>query len=94
MAIDNKVTVKSRVRPKLKEEAEKILKALGLNMSSAITIYLQQITQKKGLPFDMRIPSQEVLDALNEDLTDAKRYSDTGEFWKDIGIDPTANSKS
>ena len=39
------------VDTKTKEEASKILSALGLSMSSAINIFLKQVIIHKGLPF-------------------------------------------
>ena len=39
------------VDTKTKEEASKILSALGLSMSSAINIFIKQVIIHKGLPF-------------------------------------------
>ncbi|HHY96546.1 MAG TPA: type II toxin-antitoxin system RelB/DinJ family antitoxin, partial [Acholeplasma sp.] len=39
-----------RVNEKVKEEAENIFKDLGLKMSDAINIFLNQVCVEKGLP--------------------------------------------
>ncbi len=50
-------TVRARIEPKLKESAEEILKKLGLNATTAITIFYSQITLRRGLPFEVEIPN-------------------------------------
>lgn len=44
-------TIQIRIEEKLKKSVQKILKELGLDMSSAIKLYLNQIVIRKGLPF-------------------------------------------
>lgn len=52
----------------LKSEANKVLNDLGLNMSTAINIYLTQIVKKNGIPFEITNPkpSAMLLEALEE----------------------------
>ena len=40
-----------RVDKTLKENSKKILDKLGIDMSTAVRIYLKQIVNRKGLPF-------------------------------------------
>ena len=56
------------VDTKVKEEATAILKDLGLNMSTAINMFLVQIIKKDGIPFEITNPkpSKDVLKALDE----------------------------
>ncbi len=49
-------TVRARIDEALKEEAEEVLRKLGLTTSQAINIYFSQIALRKGLPFDVVIP--------------------------------------
>ena len=44
-------TIQIRIDSKLKKSAKKILDSIGLDMSSAIKIYLKKLTERKGLPF-------------------------------------------
>lgn len=75
-----------------KEEATKILKGLGLNMSTAINMFLTQIVKKDGIPFEIRNPkpSREMRRALKEaqDIIDgkvkAKGYHDVHQMFEDI----------
>lgn len=56
------------VDTKVKEEATAILKDLGLNMSTAINMFLVQVIKKDGIPFEITNPkpSKDMLKALDE----------------------------
>ena len=45
------VQVNIRIDEKLKEEAEKLFDALGMNMTTAITAFISQTAQEGGIPF-------------------------------------------
>ena len=57
-----------QVNAKDKELATNILKNLGLNMSTAINMFIKQIIKKDGIPFEVTNPkpSKELLEALQE----------------------------
>ena len=44
-----------RMDDSVKEKAEVIFAELGLNISSAVNIFLKQVIRKGGLPFEMTI---------------------------------------
>lgn len=83
-----------QVDAKDKEQATNILKDLGLNMSTAINIFIKQIIKNDGLPFEISNPkpSKELLDALEEgekiiqEVRDGKRkgYNNVNEMMKAI----------
>jgi DNA-damage-inducible protein J len=50
-------TVRARIEPGLKKEAEGVLEKLGLSATQAITLFYRQVTLRKGLPFDVVIPN-------------------------------------
>ena len=58
--------IHARIEPALKNETEQMLSALGLNMTQAITLFLQQVRLQKGLPFEVKLPSAHTVKALNE----------------------------
>ena len=47
----------ARIEPDVKEQAEKILSALGIPASNAINMFYKQIILQRGLPFDVKLPS-------------------------------------
>ena len=60
--------VNVNVDSNLKKQANAILNDLGLNMSTAINMFLKQIVKRDGLPFEVvnPKPSKEMLHALEE----------------------------
>ena len=70
-----------RIEPDVKEQAETILSALGIPASNAITMFYKQIILRRGLPFDVKMPANILLDAstLSAEQMDAelqKGYDD------------------
>lgn len=53
----NTSAVYARIDTGLKENAEGILAQLGISPSSAIQMLYSQIVIRKGMPFDLRLPS-------------------------------------
>ncbi|ADU27316.1 type II toxin-antitoxin system RelB/DinJ family antitoxin [Ethanoligenens harbinense] len=51
----------ARVEPEVKEQAEKVLNQLGIPMSNAIGLFLRQVVLQRGIPFDMKLPSNQPL---------------------------------
>ena len=81
-------TVRTRMEPGLKREAESLLGRLGLSASQAITIFYRQVTLRKGLPFDIVIPNVTTRRVFEE--TDAEKNlivcSDADDMFKKLGI--------
>ena len=50
-------TVRARVDPSLKAEAEDLLHQMGLTTTEAITLFYTQIRLRQGLPFPVEIPN-------------------------------------
>ena len=59
-------TIRARVEPALKRDAEAVLKKIGLTSSEAITLFLTQVKLHKGLPFPVRVPNKETRRAIAE----------------------------
>ena len=47
----------TRVEPDIKKQAEAVLDQLGISMSSAVEMFLRQIILQRGIPFEMKLPS-------------------------------------
>lgn len=43
-----------RVKPKVKEKAEETLSDLGLSISEAVNVFLNQVILNEGIPFEIR----------------------------------------
>jgi DNA-damage-inducible protein J len=51
----------ARVEPEIKKQAEMVLDKLGISMSNAINIFLRQVVQQNGLPFDVKVSGNKPL---------------------------------
>ena len=58
--------IRARSNPGLKKEVERIFRQLGISATEAINIFYRQVKLYKGLPFDVRIPNQETLKAMQD----------------------------
>lgn len=50
----NTPTTTMRLDPKIKDEALQVLEPLGLNLTSAVNIFLKAVIREKGLPFEVK----------------------------------------
>ena len=66
------------VDPKDKEEATKILKDLGLNMTTLINMTLKQVIKRKAVPFEVSNPvyGDQLESALKESVIIEKEYKE------------------
>lgn len=62
------VNLNVRVDESLKKNAEDLLDDLGMNMSTAINVFLRQLLRVHGIPFEIKadIPNTETLEAIND----------------------------
>nr|WP_321297284.1 type II toxin-antitoxin system RelB/DinJ family antitoxin [uncultured Sphaerochaeta sp.] len=64
MKADTSMTI--RMNREVKQKAQKIFADLGMDMTTAINVFLRQAIQHKGFPFDvvLTIPNEVTLDAM------------------------------
>ena len=58
--------IRARVEPELKRQAEELFSALGLSATEAITLFYKQVTVHRGLPFSVRLPNADTVEALRQ----------------------------
>ena len=63
-----------RTDKEVKEAAEKIYYSLGLNMTTAINMFLRASIRESGIPFELKlnVPSDETIKAIEEGRMIAK----------------------
>ena len=54
--MEKSMTLNLRVNPVVKQQAEDVLKQLGIPMATAIDMYLRQIKLTGGIPFSVSLP--------------------------------------
>ncbi|MBI2440702.1 MAG: type II toxin-antitoxin system RelB/DinJ family antitoxin [Lentisphaerae bacterium] len=80
-------TARVRIRPEIKSEAEDIIHALGLSVSTAFELFYRQIILNRGLPFDVRIPNTTTRKAVEDARKrHGEKFATTEALFKDLGI--------
>ena len=81
-------TIRARVEPNLKSEVEHILSDLGLTASETILLLYRQIKLRRGLPFEVSIPSNLTAKTLRQSKEgkNLKRFNDKKELYADLGL--------
>ena len=84
-------TLHVRVDDDVKKRVQQILKALGLDMSTAVNIYLYQIMLQRGIPFDVsqdRYIPHHIMEQWEQETQEAlqttKGYRSAEELHADI----------
>lgn len=87
------VTTSIRIDSNTKQAATELLNELGLDLSSAVNIFLKQVVLQGGLPFQVKYPQYkpEVLAAMEEAEVlsknpNTKKYSSFSEALEDMDI--------
>lgn len=78
--------VNTRIEPKLKAEAEAILREVGLTSAEAVRLFYKQICLNKGLPFDIKIPNEDTRRTLEKSVQgiDVKRFDSVEDLFEDL----------
>ena len=85
-------TVTARVDENVKKEAETLFKKMGLNMSTAMNLFLKKCILEQGIPFELKVPNRETLKAMQEtedilsDKIERKGYNSAEELFEDLGV--------
>lgn len=72
---DSSLTI--RMNREVKQEAQQIFNALGMDMTTAINIFLRQSIQHRGLPFEVVLeenPNQTTLAAMDVAVNETDLY--------------------
>ncbi len=81
------INLNIRTEKIVKEQAEEIFNALGLNMTTAINMFLRTAIREHGIPFDLKldVPNETTIAAIEEGRRlmadpNTPRYSSMDEF--------------
>ncbi|MDC1205327.1 type II toxin-antitoxin system RelB/DinJ family antitoxin [Candidatus Pacebacteria bacterium] len=86
-------TIQIRIDKKTKNEARKTLNNLGLDMSSAVKLFLTNVVNRQGIPLDLRTENgftlaqeQAMIKETEEVKRTGKKYDDLDELFSDLEI--------
>lgn len=84
-------TVQIRIDKKIKDRAGKVFKDLGMDMSSGVKIFLQQVVNTESIPFTIltangftREKEKQIVAETQRALKHGKRYSSAKALLHDI----------
>jgi len=61
-----KETTSIKLDKEIKEEAKKVFAQLGISMGDAVNMFLAQTVFERGLPFDVKVPKELIVDSVEE----------------------------
>ncbi|MFI3115028.1 MAG: type II toxin-antitoxin system RelB/DinJ family antitoxin [Clostridia bacterium] len=79
--------VNIRVDSEIKKEASELFSTLGMDMSTAVNIFLRQAIYNKGIPFEIKIPNEETVKIIKEvDMKEnlSKTFNSVDELMEDL----------
>ena len=84
-------TVNVRMNAELKKQAEELFEELGMNLPTAVNIFIRQSLRQGGIPFNVSLdePNRETVSAMLESKRIArdgnvKGYRDLNALFKDL----------
>ena len=77
--------VSIRMDDALKKQAEELFNDLGMNLTTAFTIFVKQAIREQGIPFEItkEMPNSETLSALRE-VEEMKKNPSLGKSYTDV----------
>ncbi len=80
----SKTSMSIRLDSEVKEQAQQVFNNLGMDMTTAINIFLRQAIQYQGLPFDVRLDENRQLLQVLTDLDQNRNMSQSFESVSDL----------
>ncbi|WP_296174200.1 type II toxin-antitoxin system RelB/DinJ family antitoxin [uncultured Streptococcus sp.] len=80
----SKTSMSIRLDSEVKEQAQQVFNNLGMDMTTAINIFLRQAIQYQGLPFDVRLDENRKLLEVLRDLDQNRNMSQSFESVSDL----------
>ncbi|MCF8240130.1 MAG: type II toxin-antitoxin system RelB/DinJ family antitoxin [Melioribacteraceae bacterium] len=79
-------TIQTRIDPKVKSSAQRVLNKLNISMSEAISIFLTQVSLNKGIPFEIKVPNKTTEETLrkSEKGEGLHEVSDVKQLFKEL----------
>lgn len=80
------VTIQARIDPDIKNKAQNIFRKLNITMSEAISLFLTQVTLRRGIPFDIKIPSDLTSETLlkSEEGKELHKVSSVDKLFQEL----------
>lgn len=88
MATIEKKPIHIKVDIEVKEEAEKLFDDLGMNLTTAITLFLKQSIRDRQLPFTPSLESRESVAARHDvENNQLEEFASVDDWWASVNED-------
>ena len=74
-------TLQVRLPNELREEADLVLEEIGMDMSTAIRVYLKKIVQSRSIPFSLEAPGSVTVAEMEVDYETQSKMDDVARAW-------------
>ena len=83
-----KVATNITIDSEVKKQSQEMLKELGMDLSTAVNIFLRQMLREGRIPFDIKldIPNEETIKAMNDEEHDLGPFDTIEEMWEALGV--------
>jgi DNA-damage-inducible protein J len=87
--MSSSATIQVRVDPPTKAQAMDIFRVLGISLSEGVCLFLRQVVMRRGIPFELKIPSELTDKVLRESEqgVDLRAVSTVDELFEDLERD-------
>jgi len=73
-------TLQVRIEEDLRTEADEVLHEIGLDVPSAVRLFLTKVVQTRSIPFELKAPGIRVVELAVDPATQA-RMDEIGTLW-------------
>lgn len=78
-------TINVRIDECVKQNVSKVFERVGLSHTEAVRLFYTQVFLNQGLPFEVKIPNLETIEAMKEsDAGGLKAYDSASQMFGDI----------
>lgn len=79
------VNMNIRMDESTKKQAQRLFSEFGLDMTTAINMFLKQAIREQRIPFELKLyaPNAETIEAI-EEVEEMKRTGDFGKVYNDV----------
>jgi DNA-damage-inducible protein J len=75
-------TLQIRVSDDLRSDADVVLNEIGLDMPTAIRLYLKKIVQTRSIPFSLEAPNGVFVEEISADASTQKKMDSLASTWR------------
>ena len=74
-------TLQVRLPDELRDEADSVLNEIGMDMSTAIRVYLKKIVQSRSIPFPLEAPGSVTVAEMDVDSETQTKMDGIARSW-------------